>query len=228
MSASRRRIVLTGGATREPIDAVRFVSNIATGALPAALAEAWLARGAEVHLIHGPGPRLPDGATVAAHLHLWPIATAVEAAARLEERCRSLQPDLVVCAMAVADYAPVVTAGKIASEQEELVIRMRPTPKAIDRVKVAAPHCRLVAFKLLAGADEEALIAAARRLAERCGADLVFGNDMADHQAGRRRGIVIRADGTVLARLDGGSGDGALRRLAEGLVDTTGFASETI
>lgn len=51
--------MLTAGGTREPIDDVRHVSNVASGALPAAMAEALLARGAQVHYIHGPGAVLP-------------------------------------------------------------------------------------------------------------------------------------------------------------------------
>ena len=216
MSRDVLRVVITAGATREPIDAVRFVSNIATGALPAAIADVWLARGADVHFLCGPGARQPVGNP--ARLTLWPIGTAAEAAACLEERCRTLQPDIVLCAMAVADYAPVAVAGKLSSAHDELVVRMRPTPKAVDRVKVAAPRCRLVAFKLLADADEETLLAAAHQLAARCGADFVFANDMADHRLGRRRGLLVTPDGAVRARLDGGSADDGLHRLAEAIV----------
>ena len=53
------KVVLTAGGTREWIDDVRYISNVATGSLPAAMADVLLRRGAEVHYIHGPGARLP-------------------------------------------------------------------------------------------------------------------------------------------------------------------------
>jgi phosphopantothenoylcysteine synthetase/decarboxylase len=58
----RKCIVLTAGGTREPIDDVRFVSNIASGALPAAMANVLLGLGHDVHYIHGPGAIRPGHA----------------------------------------------------------------------------------------------------------------------------------------------------------------------
>jgi phosphopantothenoylcysteine decarboxylase/phosphopantothenate--cysteine ligase len=236
----RRVAVVTGGGTREPLDDVRYLSNVATGTLPAAIAEALLARGWQVHYLHGPGAVLPGRATLqlelgndlddrlaalgrelprraqrlaAGELHLVPAQTAVEVADRLEVLCRSLQPALVVCAMAVADYAPEPQTGKLSSQLGEWVVRMRPTPKAIDRVKAAAPHCRLLGFKLLAGATPEELTTAARRLAQRSQADWVFANDLSDY-GNQRRGRLLAADGQSLVELQGSPAD-----LAEALAD---------
>ncbi|HEY0945944.1 MAG TPA: phosphopantothenoylcysteine decarboxylase, partial [Opitutaceae bacterium] len=46
-------ILLTAGATREPIDDVRFLSNVSTGATGAALAESLAAAGHAVTLLRG-------------------------------------------------------------------------------------------------------------------------------------------------------------------------------
>ena len=46
-------LLVTAGATREPLDAVRFLSNVSTGATGAALADALAARGCTVALLHG-------------------------------------------------------------------------------------------------------------------------------------------------------------------------------
>ncbi len=245
----RLRVVLTAGGTREPIDDVRHVSNVASGSLPAALADVLLARGAEVHYIHGPGARLPGrvaldvevlglpadalnqklvawtqaaerarAAMAAGELTLHPIETAQQAAETLARVVASVQPQLVACAMAVADFAPVARTGKLPSHTAELTIRMLPTPKAIDGVKPAHPGCRLLGFKLLSGASEAELRDAALHLCQRSGADLVFGNDIKDYRAGRRRGLLLGPSGDVLERLDGGSGADAQVRLAEQLV----------
>lgn len=246
--APRTIALLTAGGTREPIDAVRHVTNVATGSLPAAMADILLSRGVDVYYLHGPDAVLPGrammsldltgldsvalDAALASHanqarrkhaelkgkLHLHRIGTAQEAADALERLARDLQPDLVACAMAVADFAPVPLAGKLSSQAEELTLRMRPTPKAIDRVRAVAPAARLLGFKLLAGATEAELREAARILAQRSGADVVFANDVEDYRQGLRRGLLIDPQGLIIGRLDGGAGESGLRRLAELIV----------
>jgi len=245
------RVLLTAGGTREPIDDVRHIRNVATGSLPAAMAECLLARGAEVHYLHGPDTLLPgrvraefdvtspdtephlqlaelkelvNGLRVRlapGRLTLHPIGTAAEAAATLAALCRDLQPDLVACAMAVADFSPEAAPGKLGSRQPDghLTLRLRPTAKAIDSVRAAAPDCALLGFKLLSGASDDELRNAAAHLAKRAGCDWVFGNDMADYRAGRRRGVLFARDGSVLAR-PGGDGEGGLQALAESLTAT--------
>ena len=182
-----------------------------------------------VDLRQDPAPRLAELTTAltaraqrlaAGELHLHPVQTAVEVAERLEQLCRDLQPALVACAMAVADYAPLLHVGKLSSQLGELVVRMQPTPKAIDRVKQAAPDCRLLGFKLLAGATPEELTAAARRLAERSGADWVFANDFRDY-GDQRRGRLLADDGRELQSLRGTVGELA-EALAEAITTNRG------
>jgi len=250
--SQRLRVVLTAGGTREPIDDVRHVSNVAGGNLPAAMANVLLADGAEVHYIHGPGARLPGrvaidlevvglsedalnqrlsawireaeqgrAALAAGRLWLHPIETACQAAETLARVVTEVQPQLVVCAMAVADFAPVVHPGKLASQGHEddgLTLHMLPTTKAIDGVKRAHPACQLLGFKLLSGANEAELRDAAVHLGERSGADLIFGNDIMDYRVGHRRGILFAKGGAVLTRLDGGMDAEAQVRLARQLV----------
>ncbi|MBI5609412.1 MAG: hypothetical protein HY902_11090 [Deltaproteobacteria bacterium] len=268
LGTARPVAVVTAGGTREAIDDVRHLANVATGALPCAMAEALMARGWQVEYLHGPGARRPGHLPVeidatsadwparwheaevraermarklrSGQLHLHPIQTATEAAETLAALCRASQPALTVCAMAVADFAPKAVAGKLQSRADSLgqptapygqpqthdltpahdVLRLDlyPTPKAIDGVRAAAPHTRLVAFKLLAGADEATLLQASVHLAHRAQADLVFANDMKDYRAGSRTGLLLAAHGAVLARLDGGHGEEATQRLAELIV----------
>ena len=49
------RLLITSGATREPIDDVRFVTNVSTGGTGAALARAFAQRGHQVTLLRGQG-----------------------------------------------------------------------------------------------------------------------------------------------------------------------------
>ncbi len=248
------RAIVTAGGTREPIDAVRQVSNVASGALPAAIANCLLRHGFTVHFIHGPGSALPataqiqlnvlkmtpeelakaakDFSTLAqdlqrdltrGNLNLHPIQTAAEAHATLAALCRSIQPALVICAMAVADFSPNAVDGKLPSRTDghadsELVVRMAPTAKTIDCVKQNAPECHLLGFKLLAGAAESELTAAAKLLAVRSRADLIFANDINDYRQGWRRGLLIEPSGAIAARLDAGAGADATAQLANAII----------
>jgi phosphopantothenoylcysteine decarboxylase/phosphopantothenate--cysteine ligase len=248
-----KRAIVTGGATREPLDDVRFMTNLATGALAAEISEALLAQGWEVHHVHGPGAKLPGkmqldldllapgprgvGAQLdrvqavyvarnrllsKGKLHIHPVTTAADTARVLARLCKRVQPRLAVCAMAVADYAPVPHSGKLSSDSSGLDVRLLPTPKAIDGVKRACPTCKLLAFKLLSGASESELIDAAMRVTRRSGADLIFANDLNDYYGGQRRGLLVGPDGAIAARLDGGVGEGAVRRLALAIVAALG------
>ncbi len=98
-----RRVLVTAGPTREPIDPVRFISNHSTGKMGVALAAASWRRGAEVDLIAGPltvAP--PPGVTVHAVESTQDMARAVE---RLLP-----QSDVLVMAAAPADFRPAQAA----------------------------------------------------------------------------------------------------------------------
>lgn len=102
-----RRVLVTAGPTREPIDPVRFISNHSSGKMGVALAAASWRRGAEVDLIAGPlTVPTPPGVTVHAVESTEDMAHAVE---RLLP-----QSDVLVMAAAPADFrTATVAASKI-------------------------------------------------------------------------------------------------------------------
>jgi phosphopantothenoylcysteine synthetase/decarboxylase len=85
------------------------------------------------------------------------------------------------------------------SDKQRWTIDLVPTPKIIDLVKKTCPSTLLVGFKLEVGLDREALIASAKNLMERSGADLAVANDMADVQGNAYKAILLQRleDGTV-------------------------------
>lgn len=115
------RVLITAGATREPLDPVRFISNASTGKQGAALAREAVRRGWSVNLVHGPlEVKIPMG--VVSH----PVGTASE----MLETCRRLHPtcDVVIGAAAVSDYRPEeVLAGKRRRESRPWLVRLVPT-----------------------------------------------------------------------------------------------------
>ncbi|MDQ5840392.1 MAG: phosphopantothenoylcysteine decarboxylase, partial [Chloroflexota bacterium] len=94
-----RRVVISAGGTREPLDPVRFLGNRSSGKQGYALAAVAVARGAEVTLVSANvSLPVPEGVT------LVPVQTAVElgeAVAKAAQDC-----DVVVMAAAVADFRP--------------------------------------------------------------------------------------------------------------------------
>ncbi len=92
-----RRVVVTAGGTREPIDPVRYVGNRSSGRMGVALAEEARDRGAEVVLIAGPmSVSPPPGVAV----------RQVETALQMRDALREavVAADVLVMAAAVADY----------------------------------------------------------------------------------------------------------------------------
>ncbi len=100
-----KRIVVTAGPTREPIDPVRYLSNHSTGKMGVALAAAAWRRGAEVVVIHG-----PMTATLPA---LGICATPVETTQEMADAVRAElgSADVLVMAAAPADFRPATVAG---------------------------------------------------------------------------------------------------------------------
>ena len=94
-----KRILITAGGTREPLDPVRFIGNRSTGKQGLAIALAALARGAEVSLI---GANLEVDAPASLDVH------AVTTTAELQQKLHDLAPqaDVIIMAAAVADYRP--------------------------------------------------------------------------------------------------------------------------
>ena len=101
------RVVVTGGPTREPVDAVRYLGNRSSGKMGVALARAAWLRGARVTLVTGPtNVPVPGGVEV----------VRVETAERMRDAVLTVagEADAAVFAAAVADYRPrAVKRGKI-------------------------------------------------------------------------------------------------------------------
>lgn len=107
-----RRVLVTAGPTREPIDPVRFIGNRSSGKMGFAIANAAALRGAVVTLISGPvqlgTPR---------NVERVDVSTAEEMERAVLER--SASADIIIMAAAVADFTPVQFADKKLRREEE-------------------------------------------------------------------------------------------------------------
>jgi phosphopantothenoylcysteine decarboxylase/phosphopantothenate--cysteine ligase len=163
-----KRIVVTAGPTREPIDPVRVVTNRSSGRMGFRLAEAAWERGAEVRLIVGPvSLAAPVGVAV----------QRVETTADMEAAVAEVLPtaDVLIMSAAPADYRPAApSATKRAREEGELLIPMEPTPDILTRTAEARkPGSLMVGFALETGDA----IAKGRAKLARKQLDLIVVND---------------------------------------------------
>jgi phosphopantothenoylcysteine decarboxylase/phosphopantothenate--cysteine ligase len=99
-----RRVVVTAGGTREPIDPVRFIGNRSTGKMGFALAGAALVRGARVTLITTVPPPHPAAFDAVQH-----VETVAEMRQAVLAACRAA--DVLVMAAAVSDFRAAAPAG---------------------------------------------------------------------------------------------------------------------
>jgi phosphopantothenoylcysteine decarboxylase/phosphopantothenate--cysteine ligase len=175
------KLLVTAGATREPIDAVRFLTNVSTGATGAALADALQSLGHAVALLRGQG---------AAEPRLVRDVETFSSAADLGERMRRRLADGsfggVVMAAAVADYRPDAEfAGKLASDAEILTVRLVRNEKVLQSLKGHSPKpLVVVGFKLTVGADKAAREAAVAAQFSGGGVDAVVHNDLGEIRRG--------------------------------------------
>ena len=169
-----RRVLVTAGPTREPLDPVRYLGNRSSGRMGFAVAEAAAEAGAEVVLVAGP-VALPTPPGVRRRLD-------VEQAEEMRRAVLAEAPacDLMVAAAAVADFAPEAPApAKIKKESLEggaLELRLRRTPDIVAEVARLPGRPYLVAFAAETAADEAALERAARAKLQAKGADLLAAN----------------------------------------------------
>lgn len=97
-----RKILVTAGPTREPLDPVRFLTNHSTGKMGYATARQAMLRGAEVTLISGPAALTPPP-----FVEVVPVIRAADMFEAVKARWES--QDIIIKAAAVADYTPLWT-----------------------------------------------------------------------------------------------------------------------
>lgn len=174
------KILVTAGATREPFDEVRFVSNVSSGKTGAALADALQGFGHDVTLLRGEGAAKPQQVR-----DTEVFSSCADLLARLRQRLGTGAYDAVVMTAAVADYRPDTTqTGKIRSDADELVVRLVRNPKILPQLKSLSPRpLGVVGFKFTVGADFEARRAAVYAQWAAGGVDVTVHNDLHEIRA---------------------------------------------
>jgi phosphopantothenoylcysteine decarboxylase/phosphopantothenate--cysteine ligase len=179
-----RRVVVSAGGTREPLDPVRYLGNRSSGKQGYALARAAAERGAEVTLVSSSSLPAPDGVTV------LPVETALELQAAVTDAARDA--DVVVMAAAVADFRPAsyadhklkkthVTGADGAADESAPTVPLVRNPDVLAGLVAArgsASSPVIVGFAAETGDGEGSVLEHARAKLARKGCDLLVVNEV--------------------------------------------------
>jgi phosphopantothenoylcysteine decarboxylase / phosphopantothenate---cysteine ligase len=174
-SLAGRRVLVSAGGTREPLDAVRFVGNRSSGRMGVALAEEARRRGAEVTLL-------------AANLAVPPppgieVVETPTAAAMLDEALARRDADVVLMAAAVADYRPEESAaGKRPKDERAWQITLEPTADVLRALGEQRTNGQVLIGFAADGGDHG--LARAREKLMQKRVDLVVYNDVSRSDIG--------------------------------------------
>lgn len=167
-----RRVVVTAGPTREPLDAVRFLGNRSSGKMGYAIAQALLRQGAQVTLVSGPVVlEAPQGARL----------VRVESA--LQMRAETLQAisgvDVFIACAAVADYRPEQRAtNKIKKTADRMSVELVRNPDILREVAALPQRPFCVGF----AAETDNLEQYADGKRRNKGIEMIAANRVGDHQ----------------------------------------------
>ena len=170
-----RRVVVIGGASREPIDRVRSITNESSGETAIALATEAHFRGADVELWAGATYRPPP--------ELFPVVrwtTVGDLIARVRSASARLRrADAVIVPAALSDFTVEPRPGKISSKDPgSLTLRLGLAPKVLPELrKTLGRSPILVGFKLEAGVGPAELVQRATELRQGAELDAVVAND---------------------------------------------------
>jgi phosphopantothenoylcysteine decarboxylase/phosphopantothenate--cysteine ligase len=165
-----KRVLVSAGGTREPLDAVRFVGNRSSGRMGVALAAEAHRRGAEVTLLAA-NLAVPVPAGVAV------VETPTAADLEREALGRAADADVVIMAAAVADYRPAeALAAKRPKDATAWTLELEPTTDVLSELGERRRDGQLlVGFAAETG---DAGLERAREKLSRKGADLFVLNDV--------------------------------------------------
>ena len=165
-----KRVLVSAGGTREPLDAVRYVGNRSSGQMGVALAAEARRRGAEVTLLAANlAVQAPEGVTV--------VETPTAAELEREALDRAPGADVVIMAAAVADYRPAeALAAKRPKDTATWTLELEPTTDVLSALGERRREGQLL-VGFAAETGDAGLERARRKLADK-GADLFVLNDV--------------------------------------------------
>lgn len=198
------KILITSGGTDVPIDDVRKISNMSSGRYGAQIAAEFLQKREHVLFFNQKNSKHPynyiDFSKFSgisdAELYLTEISfddfyDYLDVIDHIQE----YRPDVIISAAAVSDYVVQKRQGKISSDNDEMIIKLKKAPKILPLIREAAPDALLVGFKLLVGPSYKQSYDSVKKVFD-SGVDLVVYNDLTEIRKGDYSRLVFKKDMT--------------------------------
>lgn len=186
------KILITGGATREPIDEVRFVTNFSSGLTAATLVDEFIKAGDEVTYLRGQDSIAPQSKC---KMNFFESFSDLDS--QLKKVLETEKFDAIIHLAAVSDYTPtelrwggegrsLPTSGKLSSIPQEFEVKFKRNFKIVERLKSYSKQATptVVAFKLTNTKDENERKEAIEKLAQHDDIDYVVHNDLSEINSG--------------------------------------------
>ena len=164
-----KKVLISGGGTREAIDPVRFIGNRSSGKQSIAIAKAALLRGAEVHLVAAN----MDTPTVQG-LTVTHVESAAQMRVGLADAFESC--DVLIMCAAVADAKPVHSVGEKIKKALFTSIELEPNPDLLAELAARKAAQVMIGF----AAETSNLIESARAKLLAKGLDIIYVNDVSN------------------------------------------------
>ena len=184
-------LLVTAGPTREPLDAVRYLSNRSSGTLGIAIANAAADAGHDATLLLGP---VSQPLNLHKKVTLLRFETVSELQTLLQEHFPSA--DALVMAAAVGDYRLAEPMpGKAERNKGDLTLKLTATPDLVSEVaKTKRDGQKVIAFAL---EERDQLEARARSKMQRKGVDAIVANPLETMDADDIEARFISVDGAI-------------------------------
>lgn len=216
------KIIITAGGTSEKIDNVRKITNSSSGKLGSVIASKLIELQDEkiekIYYVCSKNSIRPIGEKI----EVVEIFDTKDLEFTIRKLLSENQIYYFIHSMAVSDYTVdyVTTAetladtiennhgkileticnfdlkltdDKISSNYDNLIIKLKKTPKIISMIKDVSPSTYLVGFKLLDNVNEEELIGTAYKLKEKNNCNLVIANDLNNIINGNHKAFIIKS-----------------------------------
>jgi phosphopantothenoylcysteine decarboxylase/phosphopantothenate--cysteine ligase len=190
------KILITSGGCKVPIDDVRNIGNFSSGRYGSSIAEHFTDKeNVDIIFFHERGTNHTQYGPVDVELYNNSRIRFIEYKdyydyLKVKDLIKEEQPDIIISAAAISDYIVDKTEGKISSDGDELVIRLRKGEKVIKSFRSLAPNAIIVGFKLLVSPNSEEVQNAISKVFK-AEVDYVVFNDLTELRKGNQRRVAI-------------------------------------
>ncbi len=178
------RVLVISGATEEPVDDIRMLTNRSSGETGVEIAKAAFHRGAGTELWTG-----RSDAAVPSHISSRRFRTTKDLHGMVAAEEQTW--DIVLFPAAVSDYTPEKVEGKVSSSEPLMTLTLKRNPKIIDGIKAKV----VVGFKAQSHVDDDRLVSESVALMERSKCSFVVANLVEDVAAGKTRVLLVDSKG---------------------------------